>query len=333
MRIYYQYSTLKTLEPLEGDRVNEIGHCMALSRFAEVYYAGQRFRPELPDYGLKEYEGEIRVVPANWSIIRANRKVFLKCQGKRVWVSSPFDREMFSKADLIGAFTGVWSTYLREGKKLGPLNPDGERWPHAVPFYQTLMPGLMPLPLHPDTKKIQDTLDKKVVIGLFGRVVKSTYPTLLMKSLRMLQEKFGNEFVILVGSGKGKNSIPLPKHPAIRECQFSNTLMPYVYNACDVIIVSQRGVEWEFCGNLKTLEPMACGIPIICQDSPARREMLGDDYPLFMKDIINGSPEELVNKIQYAIHTKPYFSKTLSERSRFYSIPESVKRFQTLLTI
>jgi len=314
MKIYYQYGTSKRLEPDRGDKVNEIGLCLALSTFATVYYSGQVFCPDEANYGLKDYLGEIVVTPGcDWYIIRNNKEVFDRCPGKRIWVSSPYDQDAFRKADLIFAFTEKWANKLKRGDEMSHLNLKGECWPQAVAFRQAVLPHFKYYRLTNLMYAAGLVWGNKKTIGVFGRIAKFTYPTLLLKSL---PELYQEKYELLFGSTRVKKGWALPEIKGIVSASFPNELMPRIYNECDVVVVSQWGPEWEFCGNLKTLEPAACGCPVILQRSPAREETLGVDYPFYLEPgVLRGNnTRPLVEMIHKAVQVTPEWRQRLSER-------------------
>lgn len=329
MKIYYQYSFLKTLTPSGGDQINEIGICTALSQFAEVYYSGQLFKPNEPHFGLEEYEGDIKVVDADISIIRANKDVFLCAKGKRIWVSSPFDVEMFTKADYIGTFTDSWTKALKEGETYQNLNP-GIKWDNVITLYQTLNPRFKPLQDHPETLKIKDKHKGRFIIGIFGRLVPSNYPELVVNSLKTIQN-LGCDVIFSITRQK----ILLPKN--IKITRYNHSKMPYALNACDCVIISQHGEEWEICGSLKTLEPMACGVPVILERSRAREEMFGKDYPLFLDKGAftpsSGKETDLIQKIKLLFNQRfrEKIGKQLIQKAKFYSVKQSAERLEKLM--
>lgn len=328
MKIYYQYSYIKKLTPTGGDLINEIGICKALSKFAQVYYSGQLFKPDEKDFGLKEYEGDILVTDADISIIRANKEVFDKAKGIRIWISSPFDKDAFNKADYIGTFTEAWTKALREGKKIEGLN-DGTKWPKAITLYQTLNPMFKPLQNSTVIKKFKKP---GFTIGTFGRIVESNYPYLLLNTMSKIRNLPDVNFVF----GVTRLKIVLPR--SIKPKKFTYEQMPYAISACDLIIVNQHGVEWDVCGSLKTLEAMACGVPIILERSNAREEMFGKNYPLFLErgsmEKGSGKEHELYEKVRLIYNNKELSQKISTElykRSQYYSLPHSSRRLEQLL--
>jgi|GEM_PF-2398265 len=314
MKIYYQFGLSKHLEPDRGDKVNEIGLCLALSTFATVYYSGQLFRPEKKDYGLKDYPGDIPVTPdCDWYIIRNNKEVFDRCEGKRIWISSPYDQEAFQKSTLLFAFTDTWARKLRQGEGIRKLNPRYEHWSQAVPFRQVVLPHFRYS--HTDDQSRRQKIEQggKKTIGVFGRISRLTYPALLLQAF---PELFREGHELLFGSTHVKQGWDLPEMDGIIQRSFDNDRMVSVYNGCDVVVVSQIGSEWEFCGNLKTLEPTACGCPVILQRSPAREETLGVDYPFYLKPgVLTGEDTQpLIKLIHKACQVTSGWREQLSKK-------------------
>jgi len=321
MKIYYQYSYIKKLTPTGGDLINEIGICTALSKFAEVYYSGQLFNPEKKDYGLKDYKGEIKITDADIYIIRANEEVFNKVKGIRIWISSPFNKPIFEKTDYIGTFTEAWTKALQEGRKIEGLN-DGTKWNNVITLHQTLNPKFKPLQVKKDG----------FTIGIFGRIVESNYPYLLFSTISKIKKLPGIKFIF----GISKLKIVLPNDIKVKKFTYEN--MPQTINSCDVIIVNQHGPEWDVCGSLKTLEAMACGIPVILERSDAREEMFGKNYPLFLDrgamEQNSGKENQLFEKIEMLYKNKDLqqrIAKEVYDRAQFYSLDNSSKRLKKIL--
>ena len=87
--------------------------------------------------------------------------------------------------------------------------------------------------------------------------------------------------------------------------------MPYVYAACDIIIESFRSKSWNFAGSIKTLESCAVGTPIILAKSPARSEMLGNDYKLYItkKELAKENPVALKKLIIRLLVNKEFYNE------------------------
>ena len=239
MKIFYQYSHLKALFPKSGDQINEMNTIEALGKFAQVHYG---YCPMIPDV----------------SIIRASKKAFREAKGRRLWMASPYDKEMFEKADLIFTFTDTWTKWLRDGKTF-TLNPDGIAWgDKVVTFPQTLGSWFKP-------GKIKE--GGPLTIGIFGRQTESTYSTAFMYHQDYFRKLFGVN--LIEGYNNSKFKVPYGNvADKIRQC--------------DIILIGQHGAEWEFCRNIKPLEAAACGVPVILERSEARENTFGKDYPGFV---------------------------------------------------
>ena len=286
MKIYYQYSNRTTLPPVKGDFLNEIGICLALSSIADVYVSGKRFDSKLLDYGLEESR-ESLVLPAQqmrdlvdlyW--IRANRDVFNMAKGRlRLWVAAPYDVEAFQSADAIVVFTNAWGTALRRGKRIVGLNPDGRVWPNVVVARQPLKPNFVPRRNHKKSLKIRSTLPGRFVIGHFGRLVPSSYPTEALKAVSKLNRS-GADIVYLFATTRC--TMPPPRCPWVTVRQFKQREMPYAMSACDAIVLGDRRESFDVAGSLTGVEALGCGVPVVCGESAARREVFGEDYPFFV---------------------------------------------------
>ena len=84
---------------------------------------------------------------------------------------------------------------------------------------------------------------------------------------------------------------------------------------------------------------MACGVPVLLEESKARRENLGSAYPFFvpfgsLSLPVNGTKKKLLyKKIQKIIANKLLRKKTskyLIDRAKFYSIEQSGVRLKNL---
>ena len=134
MKIFYQLSNYKTLAPDNGDTINTINNIKALSTFAEVYYSGTLFRPQLPGYGLIEYNSDIisRIDNSyDAYYVRDNREVFMNCPKNkpRIWMASPFYQECYEQADMIATYSEKWADILRQLGDLSRLGHTGVIFP------------------------------------------------------------------------------------------------------------------------------------------------------------------------------------------------------------
>jgi glycosyltransferase involved in cell wall biosynthesis len=187
------------------------------------------------------------------------------------------------------------------------------------------------------TKKIREEIDADIIVGHFGRIANTTYPYLLLSVWEELISKYPRmKLVFGVNNGKVDTTCKNILHKTIKHED-----MPYYISACDIVVVSQHGREWEVCGNLKVKEPAACGVPVILQRSLARIEEYGNDYPLFLPESYCDIPvsEEkrrcIIEKFDQIIDNFD-FRKSISDRlinsMKFYSLEESGKRLEQTIS-
>ena len=323
MKVLYQYSSLKQLLPISGDRINELNFIKALKTFAHVDFLGSK------PLNIENYD---------IAYIRANKKIFLKTQGiKRIWMASPVDNYCFNHADYIATFSQAWTNALKKGTVIPTLNPLGKKFTNVITVNQVLSPWFKNLKAHPKTKKLNLEFNGFPVIGCFGRIVKSNYPHLLIAALPELK-KIYPDIKIIMGITASKYDFSEHKE-VIKLKHYEYNEMPIALAACDITVVHGRGAEWNYCGSLKTIESAACGTPVILGESEARRENLGKDYPYFLPldcfnpPITQEKINQFINVVEEIMSDQDKYdhvSKTISEHAKFYSIEEQGKRMDKL---
>jgi glycosyltransferase involved in cell wall biosynthesis len=179
------------------------------------------------------------------------------------------------------------------------------------------------------------------IIGHFGRVANSCYPHSFLHILPRILERFPHVRVMFA-----HKKVPI-KNKNIKTVSFSYSKMPYAISACDLILYNYRDGQGHIAGSMKILEAMACGVPVLSPRYDARVEELGCDYELFYPyyDICETNaaptqdrfPEEIEYKMFNLISSvitdselRDRISKKMIERSKFYSIKNSSKRFEKL---
>lgn len=319
LKILYQYSWTTNLNQDKGDYVNERNFIKALSSFADVHYARNKF-----DFNPKDFD---------IAYIRANEQMFDYCKGiKRIWMASPYNERCFREADYVATFTESWATVLREGETIAGVNPDGKKWNNVINVDQVLdnsfTGAVNPL-----------TIAGYPVIGTFGRIVDSTFPHLLFASIPKLIKSYP-DLKIVLGITKNRSNFTIPDYPCIFKTTFPHNEVPYVMAGCDIIAVNQKGIEWRICGNLKTVEAGAIGVPVVIANSRARRENLGEDYPFFLP-IETFTPPITEDKIDLYVYTIDrilkfqkdhlnYIMDRTKKQAMYYSLRKSGKRLEKL---
>jgi len=286
MNIYCQYSTAKTLTPIKGDFINEISLLIALDKFANVYYSGTLFNPKSKNYGLVDYlepiETRMNKREYDFYYIRANYKCFITIPKDKptMWLFAPYNEYCFNNATIIATFCESAANAIRS-KNSPPWLPKvkwGNGYKNVKTIYQTIEEKFRPLQGHPTTQAIRKSLGRGFIIGHLGQCKKVSYPYALLRILPELIKKYNVKF--LVASSSIQTNIVAS--PLVKRRNFNYNEMPYALSACDLIILSTWTLGWDYSGCRRLLEATACGVPVILGDSLARREYLGDDYPLFM---------------------------------------------------
>lgn len=322
MKIYYRYSNCDTLIPNRGDMINELGVVSALCKNNQVYYAGRRACTD--GYGnMKLYES-MQGKP-DICYVRANKFDFNKFEGrKRIWMASPFNPITYRKANAISCFSEYWTKCLHTGHGLPGLNPEGVIYKKGIYVNQVVGKHFRPIS---GLRK-----DGVFTIGYFGRMKEKCYPTLLFSIWEPLL-KYNKNVRLICGLNNGT----LPPLENVDVKRFDYIKMHKVYNACDVVVESYSGVSWEFCGSISEKESISCGVPVISEESEARRNTFGPDYQLLMPRRSMGGTnpkhkELLVSKL-IKLMDRAYWkqqSAYVYDKSRRFSIDQSALYFDKL---
>jgi len=253
MRIFYQYSNVKKLTLTKGDYINEFNFIKTLRQFADVTYGN------IGKYDLY--------------FIRGNVELFKKLPKPKIWVAAPYNKYCYRQATAIATFNKAWSEGINNGIDFSwvPEIERGRRY-RTITIHQAVDDHFVPSRSFRKSQEIRKKIGKEFIIGHFGRIVRSNYPIALLHILPELRKKYSIDF--LIGSSKSQIN-------NIAHTNFNYEEVPYAISACDLIVLSNWGVEWEICGCRKILEAAACGVPIICGKSRARIEFFGKNYPLF----------------------------------------------------
>lgn len=340
MNIYCQYSHCKTLKPTKGDFINEINFLMALSGFANVFYSGQKFDPSKPEYGLREYPGEIHNnIPKNCDVyyIRANRKVFDRVPGGRpkMWMAAPFDDYCYDHATYIATFTSAWARKICEGYPFYWNPPQYLKPRPNVVNINQVVSGNFRYGRNRRSREIRKSTAGDFVIGHFGRIVRSDYPFAFLSVLPGLIKKYPGIKFLVGTSGKLPSGLP-----NTIVTKFSHDDVPNAISACDIILMSNWNPEWEICGSGKAIEAAACGVPVVLGRSEARTELFCNDYPLFVPtlsgdaDVVTDAAN-LLKLLDLILNNREMLipiGQDLVKRADFYSISNSVNRLNNLFT-
>ncbi|MFW6130074.1 MAG: hypothetical protein ACOC56_02745 [Atribacterota bacterium] len=343
MNIYYQYSHLKTLSLTKGDFINEINMLKAIDRFANVYYSGTLFKSKCENYGLVKYKKTIvkRMLNRKYDIyfIRANKKCLFSCPvgSNSLWVASPYDKRCFDTASCIVTYSEPWAKMLLSGQYNKDFNPKGKKYKNVICLEQSIDDIFKPQQHSDKAKRIKQEVGGGPILGYFGRTVNHVFPYDLFKILPELIKIYPN-IKILIGT-KDAISKKFINHPNVVVRKFSYQEMPYALSACDLVCVLATSCAFDFAGSRKSLEPAACGVPVILPYSNARKKIYPKEYPLIINSSKKNGKKILdIKDLKYKIinflskkECGSYISKELIERSRYYSIEERSKKFKYLL--
>lgn len=306
MNIACQYVKLKTLEPVSGDRINEINLMKALSRFSEVYFAGQPFLPNEGNYGLQNYDGGHTRVDTDITYLRSAPWMMSSATGKKLVFAAPYHRTMFEQADYLVTLTEEWARKLRAGEVF-QYNPDGIAWPNVLVFRQTLGEQFN------GNYWMRNSM---IRLGMVGKFREYNRPDIIIDNMQYFEKEFpGITFVFI------------ENEPYER--------MPELIRSCDAVVLTQSGPDWDWVGNIKPLEVMACGVPVIMERSIAREESFGQNYPLFLNR--GAIQEKLISHIAHMIWTSLRYPdewrKHMSDKILYrHHINNTSKYLQTILT-
>lgn len=284
MKIYHLLAKQTKLEPISGDRINEIVFLKTLSRDHEVYYNNQRFVPDQPDFGLADLPIAAPHDDYDLYIVRNNIDVFLQLPRPKVWIACPYNAKAFEEADAVATFNRAWQERLQHFHSDPDLFDFFSGWypkdmvapKQVINLGQVLDASFTPRHGSSDHFRYRARFGFGFVVGYFGRIVDETLPRDYLSILPRLEEEIPELCTVFAGSIR----VPLPSRSirALGTIPFAD--MPDATSACDVVLSNEQpAANWA--GSAKPLEAMACGIPILLTARPSRVEQLGEDYPLF----------------------------------------------------
>lgn len=331
-KIYVLFMNQPVVKPTSGDIINEIMIYKVMSLFADVYYNNQLFQPNKINYGLTQTTVTRPTRRYDLYYLRNNYDMWKTLPNPKISTALPVNKEVFQKGKGVVVFTEVWREWLQKYpkqmekmfyKKVCPL-PN-----RVICFPQAFDNIFKPLQSELKTKKIRDSFNADFIISYFGRI--SREPEHITSILTKLKDKYKNKKIkaIFAGSIRDK-SIKLRNIDYIGKIKMED--MPYYLSASDVFICNYTHTECNFYGSRHTIECMATGLPIICGNFMARKEMLGEDYPLYWD---RKNTDQIFENICKLIDDKDFFEnirKKIIERSKTYSIKYVSEKFKKELS-
>lgn len=283
MRIFALHANRAVLGTTGGDMINEARFLTSLSQFADVYYNGILFQPDLPDYGLQERPIAVPQEKYDLYYVRANPEIFRQLPHPKIAMAYPYDEEVFRTADALVVTTEPWKRGLTPYAKTNQFSACMQHWygesihpPKAIiNIKQTLNPHFIPEPSENELMEARLRLTMGPTLGYFGRIDSNTFPTIMLEAFKQLVEKYPAINLAVAGT------VRIPLDPTIlRLPRLPHEQMPALVSAC-AATVTDEGNDSLFLGSGKVLESMARGVPVIAYKSPARVEQLGEHYPLY----------------------------------------------------
>jgi glycosyltransferase involved in cell wall biosynthesis len=177
-------------------------------------------------------------------------------------------------------------------------------------------------------KKLAKTMNPvKYRFLTIGRLVpQKDYPTLL-KGLSLLAAQKTQFDLSILGEGEKKSELEKLSYELDLESRIhwigkvENT--SHFYDTSDLFILASR---YEGFG-MVLVEAMDHSLPIVCANSPAAREVLGENYPGFFEI---GNPQDLAQKVSWALNNIDTLVKAFSDRKRFFNAPHMAQKVQEI---
>ena len=285
-RIFALLGNRARLQPTSGDQINEARFLAALSSFADVYYNGQLFRPELSGWGLDATTIATPAKDYDLYYVRNNTQIFSACPSPKVAMAYPFDPVVFREADALFVTTAAWKWGLepysvsnRYSRPLAGWYGDmAVKLPKLINIKQVLDERFLTPPVQRDVTEARARMTFGRIIGFFGRIDTNSYPFILTAAYQDLKKLLPDLQFVVAGTVR----MPLPEG-VFQAPRIDYEKVPTFVKAC-IATASDEGDDAEFLGSGKILDSVAAGVPIVAYKTPPRVEQLGEDYPLYYRD-------------------------------------------------
>ena len=288
-KLYVLLTNQSALEPISGDRINEMNLIRALSIYFDVYYNNVLVEPGATVFGV--LGGKVCLPDKKYDLhyVRGNRDIFVELPNPKIWFATPYFPECFEQADAVAVMTEAWLEemdkfpYDKKTQKIFGVNNQKVITPKKTILLRQVINHENYIVDESVSENYRKNLDGRLLIGHFGRVVRSNFPHHLIAAMKNenIPEKFSFIF-----SGKAPEGLKQWFH--VQE-NIDQTLVASAIAACDATIYNQDEIG-NFAGSLKVMESMALGVPIIATKLRAREIELGQDYPYFWSYDFNDQP-------------------------------------------
>ena len=288
-KLYVLLTNQSALEPISGDRINEMNLIRALSIYFDVYYNNVLVEPGATVFGV--LGGKVCLPDKKYDLhyVRGNRDIFVELPNPKIWFATPYFPECFEQADAVAVMTEAWLEemdkfpYDKKTQKIFGVNNQKVITPKKTILLRQVINHENYIVDESVSENYRKNLDGRLLIGHFGRVVRSNFPHHLIAAMKNenIPEKFSFIF-----SGKAPEGLKQWFH--VQE-NIDQTLVASAIATCDATIYNQDEIG-NFAGSLKVMESMALGVPIIATKLRAREIELGQDYPYFWSYDFNDQP-------------------------------------------
>ena len=287
LRIYVAIGKQPDLSHSGGDVLNEIQFYRRLSTFADVFYNGQLITWDSPGFGIERRPLEIPNESFDLYYIRNNPELALSCPGPLMVMAYPYSHKVWKKADSVLVTTEAWRSMLTGFNAKRPKRSVQEPWyprrivtPRQIFLAeQSISPNFAPAPDDPRSRAFRARFGLGFTVGHVGRVDPTSFPWAATTAVDRLRRSGRGISYVFLGNVR---DVEIPDWAVIWPRE-KHEEMRFVTSAFDCLVYDQDDTG-NWAGSNKVLEAMACGVPILLRRYDARREQVGDDYPLFYDD-------------------------------------------------
>lgn len=280
--IYAIYSNAPALRPYGGDHISELETLRWMSRDCDVFYNNVLFDPKGNHAGVPggdivhpESGYDLVYVRDNIEVLRAAKEAGLKT----IYFGRTESADVFAYADMIAVHNKREADIIQ-----GRMNEA-----RTILIEQPGRDGFSPMQGTRRAEEFAKRWGAGFTLGFFGRIDNECFPSTFYSAKDILEHYIPDLNVVFAGKLRWK--FVLPQDLLHEEKYFEPVDMPYVLSACAATIGIEQP-EAEHAGSNRTIECVRCGVPIITRPYAARRDQLGEDYPLFFSDV-----NELVEKV------------------------------------
>lgn len=335
-RIYYLFADRPSLQPAGGDSINEFQFAQALAHGFDVHYNGVPVRTEANKLGRND--GQIYLPkPDEYDLVitRACLETFAKLPGPHAAMAIPYDEQVFAEASAVLTTTGPWANLISRYNAEPEVRALFGNWypnriispKRLVNIGQQPTRHMGPLPAdHPRVRRWRLQMGNyPFVIGYFGRVDEAETLDIMLESVTT--QRVENS-IFAIASPR----FPLKRNwnaGVIHLGRIPHQEMIYLNNACDVLVGGEDPAN-EFLASRKILDAIATRTPILSLPWAARREQLGEDYPLYYRDAKEFSA--LIDRLKNDVEFQTQVTSHLDRLAEFHSPDQAAQRLITSVT-